>query len=142
MNVGSIFRTCDSLGIDEIILCGITATPPNREILKSALGSTESVKWLYITEPIEIIKNLKAENYKIISVEQSSSSALLHNFTFNKTENIALIFGNEVNGVSKEVLLASDHIIELPQLGIKKSLNVSVCAGIVLWEVVRNTLLR
>ena len=117
-----------------IFLCGICATPPNKEIHKTALGATESVDWKYFKETTSALKQLKKNNFSIISVEQNTKSIALNNFTY-KSEKIALLFGNEVKGVSKECLEISDKIIEINQYGIKKSMNVSVAAGIVLWTI-------
>ena len=133
-NIGSIFRTCDAIGNCSIFLCGICATPPNKEIHKTALGATESVDWKYFKETTSALKQLKKKKFSIISVEQNTKSITLNNFTY-KSEKIALVFGNEVKGVSKECLEISDEIIEINQYGIKKSMNVSVAAGIVLWAI-------
>jgi 23S rRNA (guanosine2251-2'-O)-methyltransferase len=133
-NVGSIFRTADSLGISEIFLCGICATPPNKEILKTALGATESVAWQYFENTTLAIDALKLKDYKIIAIEQSIGSTMLDKLTLIESTNYAFVFGNEVEGVNQEVLNLVDSIIEIPQLGIKKSLNVAVTAGIVAWQ--------
>ena len=133
-NIGSIFRTSDAFRISELYLCGITATPPNREINKSALGATESVKWQYFEETLIAIKQLKRKGYKIIAIEQATESVFLENYTPTISEKVALVFGNEVMGVNDQVMEEIDACIEIPQFGTKHSLNVSVCAGIVLWE--------
>jgi tRNA G18 (ribose-2'-O)-methylase SpoU len=136
MNVGSVFRTADAFAIEKIIICGISATPPNREITKTAIGATESVVWEYIENVSDAVSNLKNEGYTIAGIEQTDASVLLTDYTFN-TEKIAVVFGNEVDGVSDEVINGLDVCIEIPQFGTKHSLNVSVCAGIVLWELAK-----
>ena len=141
MNVGSIFRTADAFAIEKIILCGITATPPHREITKTAIGATESVEWEYEKEIVIAVNKLKSQNYTLIGVEQTSESKTLGS-TIIQDEKIAIIFGNEVEGISDEILPLLDDCIEIPQFGTKHSLNVSVCAGIVLWEVAKTKLLN
>jgi 23S rRNA (guanosine2251-2'-O)-methyltransferase len=133
-NVGSIFRSSDAFLVEKIYLCGITAKPPHREIEKTALGATESVAWEYYENVIEIIEKLKTQGWKIISLEQADQSVLLHNFEFDKDEKYAIVLGNEVFGVKDEVILVSDRVLEIPQFGTKHSLNVSVTAGIILWD--------
>lgn len=133
LNVGSIFRTSDAFAIEKIIICGISATPPNREINKTAIGATESVAWEYFESISDAIKKLKDEDFRIIGVEQTDQSILLPEFKATN-EKMAVIFGNEVDGISDEILGMIDTCIEIPQFGTKHSLNVSVCAGIVLWE--------
>ena len=133
LNVGSAFRTSDAFRIEKVYLCGITATPPNKEIRKSALGSTNSVDWEYIEKTEDIILYLKKNNYLICSVEQVENSTLLHQFS-QAEKPIVVVFGNEVNGVQQSVIDLSDHCIEIPQIGTKHSLNVSVSIGIVLWD--------
>ena len=133
-NVGSIFRSCDAFLIDEIILCGITAKPPNKEIRKTALGSTDSVKWSYFENIQDAILKLKKEKYQIISVEQADESTDLENFKIQSEKNYAIIFGNEVNGVNQKVIDMSDDVVEIPQFGTKHSFNVSVSVGIVIWD--------
>ena len=133
LNVGSAFRTSDAFRIEKVYLCGITATPPNKEIRKSALGSTNSVDWEYIEKTEDIILYLKKNNYMVCSVEQVENSTLLHQFSQAKKP-IVVVFGNEVNGVQQSVIDLSDHCIEIPQIGTKHSLNVSVSIGIVLWD--------
>lgn len=137
-NIGSVFRTSDAFRIEKIYLCGITAKPPHKEIRKTALGATESVNWEYVEDTIELISKLKKENYQLIAVEQTESSKSLIDFDFKLDEKYAVIFGNEVDGVQQEVVNLSDNCIEIPQEGTKHSLNVSVCAGIVLWEFFKN----
>ncbi len=134
-NIGSIFRTSDAFRVNELYLCGITATPPNREINKSALGATESVKWQYFEDTCHAIEKLKSEGYKIIAVEQASESVILEKFNPGITEKIAFVFGNEVNGVSDKVLEMVDACVEIPQFGTKHSFNVSVTAAIVLYHI-------
>lgn len=137
LNVGSIFRTADAFAIEKIIICGISATPPNREINKTAIGATESVAWEYFEDIVEATKRLKGDGYAIIGVEQTDQSILLTEFK-PKKEKIAVIFGNEVDGISDDILDMMDECIEIPQFGTKHSLNVSVCAGIVLWEITKS----
>jgi len=133
-NIGSVFRTSDAFLADAVYLCGITATPPHKDIHKTALGSTESVQWKYFYETISAIQYLKSEGFKIIAVEQTNKSILLKNFLPEKNEKYALIFGHEVRGVEQAVVDLCDFAIEVPQFGTKHSLNISVCAGIVIWE--------
>lgn len=133
-NVGSIFRTSDAFNVDKIYLCGITATPPNKEIFKTALGATESVKWEYLENINSLVDNLKADNYAVISIEQTANAQMLHEVSFKLNEKYAFVFGNEVDGVSQTVINNSNGVIEIPQFGSKHSLNISVSAGIILWE--------
>ncbi|WP_303821497.1 RNA methyltransferase [Apibacter mensalis] len=139
-NVGSVFRTSDAFAIEKIYLCGITPCPPHREIQKTALGATESVEWEHQENISELIINLKNEGYIIVGVEQVKGSILLQDYPINKEQKYVLIFGNEVEGISDSILHLIDIFIEIPQSGTKHSLNVSVCAGIVLWEWYRNLL--
>lgn len=134
-NIGSIFRTSDAFRISEIHLCGITSTPPNNEIRKTALGATESVNWKYYKNTQESIEELKNSNYKVISIEQASNSTLLQDFTPEKGEKLALVFGNEVKGVDQAIIDLSDLCLEIPQIGTKHSLNVSISTGIVIWHI-------
>ena len=134
MNVGSVFRTADAFLIERIYLCGITATPPNKEIMKTALGANDSVDWEYMKETKDIIRKLKAENHHIIGVEQTEKATLLQNFE-NPTKKIVLVFGHEVFGVSQGVINMCDECINIPQFGTKHSLNIAVSVGVVLWEV-------
>lgn len=136
-NVGSIFRTADSFLLQAVILCGYTPQPPHRDIHKTALGATETVDWLYFENTIDAVATLKKEGYIIIGVEQVDTSIKLNEFHFDKNKKYALIFGNEVQGVAQHVLEQCDHIVEIPQEGTKHSLNVSIAAGIVLWEAVK-----
>ena len=134
-NIGSVFRTSDAFRIQAIYLCGITATPPHREIHKTALGATESVSWAYFEQTEQAIEKLRSDSYKIFAVEQAENSIPLASFELEGGQKIALIFGHEIKGVSQEVVNLSDGCIEIPQYGTKHSLNVSVSAGIVVWEV-------
>ncbi|NOX47383.1 MAG: RNA methyltransferase [Chlorobi bacterium] len=133
-NIGSFFRTGDAFCIQGIYLCGITATPPHREIHKTALGATESVDWEYFEITVEAISHLKKIGYSVIAIEQMDNSISLLDYDFRKHSKTALVFGNEIKGVSDEILPQIDGCIEIPQFGTKHSLNVSVSAGIVLWQ--------
>ena len=134
MNTGSVFRTADAFLLEGIILCGFTATPPHREIHKTALGATESVSWQYDEQTKDAVRQLKADGYEVIAVEQTTGSQSLQQFEPRENGKYALVFGNEVKGVSDEVLKLCDHALEIPQFGTKHSLNVSVSAGIVIWD--------
>lgn len=134
-NIGSFFRTGDAFLIEKVYLCGITATPPNKEIHKTALGATETVEWEYVKDVMDVVNRLKSEHIKVISIEQVEGSVMLHNFEVEENQSYALIFGNEVKGVNQNVINASDTVIEIPQLGTKHSLNVSVSGGIVIWDI-------
>jgi tRNA G18 (ribose-2'-O)-methylase SpoU len=133
-NIGSIFRTGDGFAVEQIYLCGITAQPPHREIEKTALGATQSVNWAYFETPLQAIKELRNNGYQIIAIEQAENSVMLNKFTPSIDKKYALFFGNEVNGVSDEVMQQIDTCIEIPQFGTKHSFNVVVSAGIVLWD--------
>ena len=133
-NIGSVFRTCDAFLIEKIYLCGITATPPNKEIHKTALGATDSVVWEYVENTLLAVEKLKEQGVYIISIEQAENSTMLNDFQPNGKQKYAIIFGNEVKGVEQEVVSASDEVIEIPQYGTKHSLNISVSAGIAIWE--------
>jgi tRNA G18 (ribose-2'-O)-methylase SpoU len=133
--VGSIFRTSDAFCLQEIYLCGITSTPPHNEIHKTALGAEESVKWTYCEETTDILKKLKEKQYNLIGIEQVEGSTMLGDFQPMPEEKYALVFGNEVRGVSQKAIDLCDKCLEIPQFGTKHSFNVSVSAGIVLWEV-------
>ena len=133
-NVGSIFRTSDGFAVNKICLCGITACPPHREIEKTALGATQSVNWEYFETPLQAVEQLRKDGYKIIAIEQAENSTMLNTFIPATAEKYALIFGNEVNGVSDEVMGQIDLCIEIPQFGTKHSFNIVVSAGIVLWD--------
>lgn len=137
LNVGSVFRTADAFLIEAIWLCGITGTPPHRDIHKTALGATETVAWHHSLSTLEAIHELKRNGYKIISIEQADKAIMLHRFKPSNTQKYAVVFGNEVDGVEQEVVTASDTVIEIPQLGMKHSLNISVSVGIVVWELAR-----
>jgi len=134
LNVGSAFRTADAFGVDRIMLCGICATPPSAEIHKSALGAEESVPWEHSGSALETVRRLREEGYTVVSVEQTVHSVKLDGFTPEKGRKYAVVFGNEVEGVGQDVVDASDMALEVPQSGIKHSLNVSVCIGVVLWH--------
>ena len=133
-NIGSVFRTADCFALEEICLCGITAQPPHREIEKTALGATQSINWRYFSNTIDAITELRSKNYLIIAVEQAENSIMLNDFSINNEAKYALIFGNEVNGVSEDVLQNLDACIEIPQFGTKHSFNIVISAGIVLWD--------
>ncbi len=133
-NIGSVFRTSDAFLVEAIYLCGITATPPNKEIHKTALGATESVKWIYCESTMDAIQTLKKENYHVFAIEQADASIMLNDFDPNAFQKIAFIFGNEVNGVDSECIDKADGCIEIPQHGTKHSLNISVSVGIVIWD--------
>lgn len=136
-NVGSFFRTADAFGISHIALCGISCTPPNREIHKTALGAEQSVAWSYHPTTLECIAQLRQEGYRIIAVEQIEGSTMLNSFRAEQGTKYALVFGNEVEGVDQAVADVVDGAIEIPQVGIKHSLNVSVSAGVLMWEMFR-----
>lgn len=133
-NIGSIFRTCDAFLIKKVYLCGITASPPHKDIQKTALGATETVAWEYAEDTLEIVHRLKKEGIKVFSIEQAENAVMLHDFQPETGEYCAVIFGNEVKGVQQKVVTASDAVIEIPQLGSKHSLNIAVSAGIVIWD--------
>lgn len=136
-NVGSAFRTADAFRIEKIFLSGITGTPPHREIQKTALGATESVAWEYVENTSAIVGILQAQGYDIVAVEQTTESIPLNEFIPDPTKKYCLVFGNEIHGVSEEVIAVADLALEIPQAGTKHSLNISVCLGIVVWEVFR-----
>ncbi len=133
-NIGSVFRTADAFLVEKIYLCGITATPPNKEIHKTALGATETVAWEHSKNVLEVIENLKRENINVLAIEQVESAVFLQDFKVEKDIKYALVFGNEVFGVSQKAVELCDGCIEIPQLGTKHSLNISVSAGIVVWD--------
>lgn len=133
-NIGSVFRTSDAFLIEKIYLCGITACPPHRDIHKTALGATDSVSWEYRESTLDLVRELRAKDIKVISVEQTEHSVLLHDFEVPEDERTAIVFGNEVKGVQQEVVDQCDGCIEIPQFGTKHSLNVSVSCGVVLWD--------
>jgi tRNA G18 (ribose-2'-O)-methylase SpoU len=134
-NIGSVFRTSDAFLIEKIYLCGITATPPHKDIHKTALGSTETVAWEYAENTLDLVEKLKSEGVKICSIEQAENATMLNDFTPEQQTTYALVFGNEVKGVSQNVVSASDVVIEIPQYGTKHSLNISVSAGVVIWDI-------
>jgi len=138
-NVGSAFRTADAFAIEKIILCGITGTPPHREIEKTALGATQSVIWEYHKDSAEAIKSLKEDGFEVYSIEQTNNSISLESFEPSTDKKYAVVFGNEVHGVQEEVISLSDGTLEIPQFGTKHSFNVSVTIGIVLWDLVNKT---
>ena len=133
-NVGSAFRTSDSFKIDKVWLCGICAVPPSAEIHKSALGAEDSVAWEHVDDTMEAVRRLKEDGYTIVSAEQTMDSVMLDTFVPEKGRKYAVVFGNEVAGVSQEVVDASDFSLEIPQYGTKHSLNVSVSMGVILWH--------
>ena len=133
-NIGSVFRTSDAFLVEKIYLCGITATPPNKEIHKTALGATDSVDWEYSENTLDAVEKLKSESVEIISIEQAENAVMLDKFEVEDNKKYAIIFGNEVKGVDQKVVSASDKVIEIPQYGTKHSLNISVSAGVVIWE--------
>ncbi|GAB1308324.1 RNA methyltransferase [Urechidicola sp. KH5] len=133
-NIGSVFRTSDAFVIEKIYLCGITAQPPHKEIHKTALGATESVNWEYVEDTVELVKKLQSEGVKVASIEQADNSTMLQDFQTTSNQTYAIVFGNEVKGVQQSVVSASDYCIEIPQFGTKHSLNISVSAGVVLWD--------
>lgn len=133
-NVGSVLRTADTFIVEEVVLCGITGCPPHAEIHKTALGAEDSVSWRYAPSALEAVNQLKQAGYKVLSIEQAEGSTLLHHFHPNPEKKYAVVFGNEVKGVHQEVIDASDGCLEIPQLGTKHSMNVSVTAGIVIYH--------
>ncbi|MCR9287114.1 MAG: RNA methyltransferase [Bacteroidetes bacterium] len=138
LNIGSAFRTADAFALEKIYLCGITVKPPHREILKTAIGATDSMDWVYYENTIDAIKALKKEGFQVLAVEQAEDSISLQNIDKEPFTKTALVFGNEVKGVSNEVMKVVDGCVEVPQFGTKHSLNISVCLGIVVWEFFRN----
>ncbi len=133
-NVGAVFRTSDAFLIDKIYLCGITATPPHKEIHKTAIGAENSVDWEYVKDSNELVAKLKEEGYQIVTIEQTEGSVLLNEFEIDQSQKYAIIMGNEVDGVQQSIIDQCDTCIEIPQSGTKHSLNVSVCTGIILWK--------
>ena len=136
-NIGSVFRTADAFLIEKIYLCGITASPPNKEIHKTALGATETVAWEHAENVLEVIQKLKADKIQTFAIEQVENAILLQDFKVQKNQKYALVFGNEVFGVAQEAVVLCDGAIEIPQLGTKHSLNIAVSAGIVVWDLFR-----
>ena len=137
-NVGAVFRTADAFLVEKIILCGITPQPPHREIHKAALGATESVDWQYYESVTEAVLDLETLKYEVLGIEQTSDSELITDFNIDSSKKYALVLGNEVDGISDDILPHCDGFLEIPQLGTKHSLNVSVCGGIVMWEFFKN----
>ena len=135
MNVGSAFRTADAFALEKMYLTGITAQPPHREILKTALGATHSMEWEYVEDPVKAVERLQANGVKVFAVEQAEGSISLDDFETETDAKYALVFGNEVNGVSEEVMAVVDGCIEIPQFGTKHSLNIAVSIGITVWDV-------
>ena len=133
-NVGAVFRTSDAFLIDKIYLCGITATPPHKEIHKTAIGAENSVAWEYVEDSNKLVAKLKADNYQIVTIEQAENSVLLNEFKVDQSQKYAIVMGNEVDGVQQSIIDQCDTCIEIPQSGTKHSLNVSVCTGIILWK--------
>jgi len=134
-NVGSVFRTSDAFLIEKIYLCGITATPPHKDIHKTALGSTDTVAWEYVENTMDVVNKLKAEQVRVCAVEQAENATMLNTFEVGADTRYALVFGNEVKGVAQDVVSASDEVIEIPQFGTKHSLNISVSCGVVVWDI-------
>ena len=133
-NIGSIFRTADAFLIEKIYLCGITATPPHKDIHKTALGATETIEWEYADDVLQVVKKLRDEGKKVFAIEQAENAVMLNDFQPEKAVTNVVIFGNEVKGVQQKVVNSCDGVIEIPQLGSKHSLNISVSAGVVLWD--------
>jgi 23S rRNA (guanosine2251-2'-O)-methyltransferase len=136
-NIGSVFRTADAFLVEKIFLCGITATPPHKDITKTALGATESVAWEYAKNVLEVVSELQAQNVEIIAIEQAEGATSLLDLPITSGKKYGLVFGNEVKGVSQAVVSKSDRVVEIPQYGTKHSLNISVSAGVVIWEMFR-----
>lgn len=134
-NIGSIFRTADAFRIEAMYLCGITGTPPHKEIHKTALGATDSVSWKYFKNAVDAIEEVKKQEYVVYAVEQAEGSVFINDFTPGNEVKIALVFGNEVQGVDENVMQYIDGCFEIPQYGTKHSLNIAVSAGIVIWEI-------
>lgn len=134
-NIGAVFRTSDAFLVEKIYLCGITAKPPHKDIHKTALGSTDSVDWEYVEDTSALVSNLKSKGIKVVSIEQAESAIMLNDFNPLLNQKYAFIFGNEVKGVDQIVVNSSDVVIEIPQYGTKHSLNISVSAGVVIWDV-------
>ena len=136
-NVGSLFRTADAFLIEAVYLCGYTAFPPHKEIRKTALGAEETVTWHHFKDPVDAISDLRAQGYAVYAVEQAVDSWKLGSFSVEE-DKVAVIFGNEVTGVEQSTIALCDGVIEIPQLGMKHSLNVATAAGVVLWELIRD----
>lgn len=140
-NVGSVFRTADAFLLEGIYICGYTAYPPHKEIKKTALGAEETVRWQYYKNTADAIEKLKEEGYKVYAIEQAENSLVLQTVSFTPEEKVAVVLGNEVTGVEQTTIEKCDACIEIPQLGMKHSLNVSVAAGVVLWELIRTRII-
>ena len=134
-NIGSVFRTADAFLVQKVYLCGITATPPHKDIRKTALGATDSVDWEYCENTLELVDRLRSEGVRTIAVEQVEQAVMLNDFQVEENKTLAFVFGNEVKGVSQEVVSASDTVLEIPQFGTKHSLNISVSCGVVVWDI-------
>ncbi len=139
LNVGSAFRTADAFALESVYLCGITAKPPHREILKTAIGATESMDWVHFEDTIAAVQELKERGYHILAVEQATDSIPLQEFRLTPGAKYALVFGNEVKGVGEEVMEMLDACLEVPQFGTKHSLNISVCLGVVVWDLFKQS---
>lgn len=133
-NIGSIFRTADAFLVEKIYLCGITATPPHKDIRKTALGATDSVAWEYRKNTVDLINELKSQKYTVVALEQAENALLLNKVKIDTTKKYALVFGNEVKGVSQEAVDFCDEVVEIPQYGTKHSLNISVSVGVAVWD--------
>ena len=133
-NIGSVFRTADAFRLEAVYLCGFTATPPHREIHKTALGATETVNWKHFDTTLEALAELRQSGYKLAAAEQAENSTLLHTLNWTEASKWAVVFGNEVDGVEQEVVSFCDRVIEIPQIGSKHSLNISVSVGVVVWD--------
>lgn len=136
-NVGSVFRTADAFRAEILYLCGITGTPPHRDITKTALGATESVRWGHVADVVALIGELQAEGWIVVAVEQAEGSTLLNNFQPTPARRYAFVLGNEVSGVQNEVVQRSDLVLEIPQFGTKHSLNIAVTAGVICWDFIQ-----
>ncbi|WP_299532223.1 RNA methyltransferase [Ulvibacterium sp.] len=134
-NIGSVFRTADAFLIEKIYLCGITACPPHKDIHKTALGATDSVAWEYHKSTVDLVPDLQAQKYRVMAVEQAENATMLNQFPVQAEKKYALVFGNEVKGVSQEVVDLCNGVLEIPQYGTKHSLNVAVSAGVVVWDI-------
>ena len=135
-NVGSVMRTCDAFLCDSLYLCGITATPPHRDITKTAIGAENSVNWIYSKSTMDVIDDLKDRGFKVFAIEQTNTAVMLQNMLFDH-QPVAFVFGNEIDGVDADVINACDGVIEIPQLGTKHSVNIAVSCGNLLWEYAR-----
>lgn len=133
-NIGSVFRTSDAFLVEQIVLCGITAQPPHKDIQKTALGATESVAWQYRENTLEVVKELQAQEVQVLAVEQAENAMELQHFQPMESKKYAMVLGNEVKGVAQDVVDVCDHVIEIPQFGTKHSLNIAVSAGVVIWD--------